>query len=130
MEWVKLFVSTPPKEISTLSPSHKQPSHKRLLQNAVGILHHVRLMSSPNIALFWFFSSSASESRASVLGMCDVEWQCQSSASGGLTQSCESCTLNEVTSLGKRWEAAEENLSDREGWRWDRVLGGRWGRLC
>lgn len=38
-------------------------------------------------------------------------------------------TLNEVMSLGKRWEAAEENLSDKEGWTWDAVLGGRWGRL-
>lgn len=39
-------------------------------------------------------------------------------------------TLNEVMSLGKRWQAAEENLNDKEGWRWDAVLGGRWGRLC
>lgn len=82
MNWRRLqggmaeAVSTPSKDIRTSSPSQRTPT-KRLLQNTLGILYHVRLVASPCIALFWFFSSSASDSRAGVVGMCGVEWQCQ-----------------------------------------------------
>lgn len=60
----KLFVSTPSKDIQHLEP--KEHPHDRLLSNVLGILHHIRLVMNPSIALFWFFPSSASENRAGV----------------------------------------------------------------
>lgn len=63
---------------------------------------------------FGFFSSSASESRARVL--C-VVWSGSARAVPvvGWHNPVSLATLNEVMSLGKRWEGAEENLSDKEG---------------